>query len=169
VLVCVIFFAYLLVWNSLVVTLTLNKKSASRLQTLNCMFCQGSCKFKFGRYQVRISWGVCVAFQAHLKQVPTLFHDRLLWNFLHSPQVKFRIFPGYWQDGWGSIPGRSRDFFSLPHRVQTGSGAHPFSYPMYTAWEGLWISLHTYLHIVPRLRIRGAIRQLPHTPSWRDA
>jgi hypothetical protein len=31
-------------------------------------------------------------------------------------------------DGQGSIPGRSRDF-SLLHSVQTGSGAHPASYP----------------------------------------
>jgi hypothetical protein len=31
----------------------------------------------------------------------------------------------------GSIPGGGRDFF-LRHRVRTGSGAHPASYPMVT-------------------------------------
>jgi hypothetical protein len=31
-----------------------------------------------------------------------------------------------------AIPGRDRDFFSLRHRVQTGSGAPLTSYPMGT-------------------------------------
>jgi hypothetical protein len=30
----------------------------------------------------------------------------------------------------GSSPGWGWEFFSLHHRVQTGSGAHPASYPM---------------------------------------
>jgi hypothetical protein len=37
-------------------------------------------------------------------------------------------------DEWGSIPGRGREgIFSLRHRIQTGYGAHPASYPMDTA------------------------------------
>jgi hypothetical protein len=32
----------------------------------------------------------------------------------------------------GSSPGRGWEFFSLHHRVQTGSGAHPTSYPVST-------------------------------------
>jgi hypothetical protein len=36
---------------------------------------------------------------------------------------------GYRLDGWGSIPGRARDFSPL-HSVQTVSGAHPVSYPL---------------------------------------
>jgi hypothetical protein len=38
-------------------------------------------------------------------------------------------------DDRGSIPGRRREgkgIYSLRHRVQTGSGAHPVSYPMDT-------------------------------------
>jgi hypothetical protein len=31
---------------------------------------------------------------------------------------------------WGSIPDRNKRFFSLFHNVQTGSGAHPASYPV---------------------------------------
>jgi hypothetical protein len=37
------------------------------------------------------------------------------------------IVTGYGLDGWGSIPGRDRDFSLLP-RVQTSSGVHPASY-----------------------------------------
>jgi hypothetical protein len=38
----------------------------------------------------------------------------------------------YGLDDWGSISGRSNDgiFFSLLHRVQTGSGTHPAFYPI---------------------------------------
>jgi hypothetical protein len=36
-------------------------------------------------------------------------------------------------DDRGSIPGKGNyEIFSLRHRVQTGSGAHPASYPMGT-------------------------------------
>jgi hypothetical protein len=35
----------------------------------------------------------------------------------------------YGLDNQVSIPGKGRDFF-LRHRVQTGPGAHPASYPM---------------------------------------
>jgi hypothetical protein len=38
---------------------------------------------------------------------------------------------GYGLDDRGSIPGGAGNF-SLPHRVQIGSGAHPASYPMGT-------------------------------------
>jgi hypothetical protein len=38
---------------------------------------------------------------------------------------------GYRLDDQGAIPGRDNDGnFSLHHSVQTGSGAHPASYPM---------------------------------------
>jgi hypothetical protein len=36
---------------------------------------------------------------------------------------------GYRPEGQGSIPGRKKRFFSLLHRVQTASVAHPASYP----------------------------------------
>jgi len=37
----------------------------------------------------------------------------------------------YGLDDWGSIPGKGK-IFSLYHRVQTGSEAHPASYPLDT-------------------------------------
>jgi hypothetical protein len=40
--------------------------------------------------------------------------------------------------------------------VQTGTGAHPASYLMFT-------------ELVPRSRKCGSIHPLPHTPSWRSA
>jgi hypothetical protein len=46
------------------------------------------------------------------------------------------------------------------HRVQTSSGAHPTSYPM-GARGGRGLKLTTHRHIVPRSRMRGAIRLLP--------
>lgn len=60
---------------------------------------------------------------------------------------------------------RARDF-SLPHNVQTASGAHTTSYSACTGilfpehiGRGLKLSIH--LHPVPRLRISEAIPQLP--------
>jgi hypothetical protein len=47
--------------------------------------------------------------------------------------------------------------FSLHHRVQNGSGAHPASYPMGTRG----VKLTTHLHLVPRSRMCGAIPPLP--------
>jgi hypothetical protein len=72
---------------------------------------------------------------------------------------------GYGLDDRGSIHGRGSDF-SLPHRVQTGSGAHPASYPMGT-WDsfpggkvaGAW-NWPFHLYVVPSERMRGAIPPL---------
>jgi len=64
-------------------------------------------------------------------------------------------------------------FFSLRHRVQTGCGAHPPSYTMGTAdsspgvkWPGREAA---HLHLMPRLRMRGAIPAIPHAFSHRGA
>jgi hypothetical protein len=60
--------------------------------------------------------------------------------------------------------------FSLHHRVHTGCGVHPTSYPMGARSSFLGgktagiVKLTTYLHLVPS-RMRGAIRPLPNTPS----
>jgi hypothetical protein len=51
--------------------------------------------------------------------------------------------------------------FSLHHRVQTSSGAHPASYPVGTGAVSLRVKLTTPLHLVPRSRVRGAIRPFP--------
>jgi hypothetical protein len=45
--------------------------------------------------------------------------------------------------------------FSVHHRVQNGSGAHPASYPMGTSCRGK--------------RMSGAIPPFPNTPPWRGA
>jgi len=54
--------------------------------------------------------------------------------------------------------------FSLHHRVWTGSGAHPASYPMgngdsYPRDRSMILATH--LHLVPRSRMRGDITPLP--------
>jgi len=53
--------------------------------------------------------------------------------------------------------------FSLHHRVQTGSEAHPASYPMDSreSFPGGDMKLTTHLHLVLRSRIHGAILPLP--------
>jgi len=59
----------------------------------------------------------------------------------------------------------SNGIFSLDHSVQTGSGAHQASCPMGTGdlsrRRGRGAKLTTHLHLVPRLRKRGAIPPLP--------
>jgi hypothetical protein len=46
-----------------------------------------------------------------------------------SQDTSVGIVTGYGLDSRGSILGRSKNF-SLPHRVQIGSGSHPASYPV---------------------------------------
>jgi len=63
-------------------------------------------------------------------------------------------------------PGRGKTF-SLLQDMQTGSGAHPASYSMGTKKVlshgpcNRGVKLTTHLHLVPRLRIGGAISILP--------
>jgi hypothetical protein len=76
--------------------------------------------------------------------------------------------------GRSSESRKGRDFFPL-HVVQTGSGAHPPSYPMGTggffpeckAAGGVKLTIH--LALAPISRKRGYIRPLLHTPSSRSA
>jgi hypothetical protein len=79
----------------------------------------------------------------------------------------------YRLDGRGSVPGRSKRL-SLLHRVQTGSGAHPTSYPMGTkgifsgdkdvgAWSWLLIS------VITEVKNCGAIPPIPHMSLWHYA
>jgi len=70
--------------------------------------------------------------------------------------------------GWTGrvrIPAQARDFL-FSKTVQTGSGAHPASYSMGTrvlsrgsGSQGIMLTIH--LHLVPRLRMGGAITLLP--------
>jgi hypothetical protein len=65
------------------------------------------------------------------------------------------------------VPEGSR--MSLLHVVQTGSGAHPASYPWVPGALSPRIKLTTHLQLVPRSRKCGSICRLPHMPSWRSA
>jgi hypothetical protein len=46
-----------------------------------------------------------------------------------SRDISLVMATGYGLDGWGSIPGTGKRY-SILHSVQTGSVAHPASYPM---------------------------------------
>jgi hypothetical protein len=60
--------------------------------------------------------------------------DFLNFNIEHYYDSSIGIALGYGLDDWGSrvrYPARAGNF-SLHHRIQNGSGAHPASYPMGT-------------------------------------
>jgi hypothetical protein len=64
--------------------------------------------------------------------------------------------------------------FSLLHSVQTGSGAHPYSYPIGTAgsFGGIKRPGREADHSPPfsvEVKNGGAIPQLPHTSLWRGS
>jgi hypothetical protein len=72
-------------------------------------------------------------------------------------------------------PTGAEDFSSSPC-VQTGSEAHPASYPMGTGVLspgvkcGRGVTLATHTHLVPRLRMsRSCTSSPPHVPPWRVA
>jgi hypothetical protein len=74
----------------------------------------------------------------------------------------------------GSIPDRGKRFFSFPQRPDRLwglpsllSNGYLSSFPGRKV-TGEW-SWPTQLHLVPRLRMDGAIPSLPHTSSWRCA
>jgi hypothetical protein len=78
--------------------------------------------------------------------------------------------------GWSGVRVRTGDGnFSLRHCVQTGSKAHPASHPMvirgsFPRGKAAWgVKLTTYLHLVPKSWMRGAIPPPSSTPSWRGA
>jgi hypothetical protein len=59
-----------------------------------------------------------------------------------------------------------KGYFSLRHRVLTGSEANPASYPMRTvaafsgSKSGRCMKLTTHFHLVPQLRMSGAMPSL---------
>jgi hypothetical protein len=67
--------------------------------------------------------------QAHIGNCPFVWSP---FCRLSSTGSSVGIITGYGLNGKSSIPGRRRDI-SLFHKVHTGSGAHPASYPMGTA------------------------------------
>jgi hypothetical protein len=73
---------------------------------------------------------------------------------------------GYGMDDLGFESRGGLGSFFLHHRVHTGSGAHPASYPIGTRAISLrvkrrGVKLTTHLHLVLRSRMRGAIPPLP--------
>jgi hypothetical protein len=72
--------------------------------------------------------------------------------------------------GWSSSPGRVNNIL---HVVETGSGAHPASYPMGAGGSFRGVKRQrpdaTHLQLAPRSRKRGSIHPLSHTSSWRSA
>jgi len=63
--------------------------------------------------------------------------------------------------------------FSIDTASLTGSGIHGASSPAGGRWRLFprWWSVRgvkvtSHLHLVPRLRVRGATSPLPHTRSW---
>jgi hypothetical protein len=79
-----------------------------------------------------------------------------------SPDSSVGVALGYGLDDQGS---RVRfqagaGNFSLHHRVQNGSGAHPASYPMGGSFPG--VKLSTHLHLVPRSKNEWSYTSTPH-------
>jgi hypothetical protein len=72
----------------------------------------------------------------------------VITSFFHTTEYLAQSL-SYGLDNWGSIPGRDRCFSHL-HLVQTGSGAHPGSYPMGTGGNS------------PRVKMLG--READHSP-----
>jgi hypothetical protein len=68
------------------------------------------------------------------------------------------------------VPGK---YFSLLHSVQTGSGAHPASYPMGSGALSVGVKLpgSEADHSSPSAEVKngGAIPPLPHASSWNGA
>jgi len=82
-----------------------------------------------------------------------------------------------WTTGWmigGLGPGCSWEFFSPPPRPDRLWGPYSF---LSKGYQGLFpwgysrrgVKLTTHLHLVPRSRMRGAIRPLPQYALWRGA
>jgi hypothetical protein len=88
-----------------------------------------------------------------------LAKDEVQWRFSFSKgRYELRVF-------------HNRKEFSPLHSVQTGSGAHPASYPMGTGGfsSGVKRRRTTHLQLVPGSRKLRSTHLLPLTPSLRSA
>jgi hypothetical protein len=92
--------------------------------------------------------------------------NRFIWACfqLFKAEQLNRSRHGLWADGWDSIHGRGVRF-SLFQKVQTGSGAHPTSYPM------KWPLSEAEHSPQSRAEVKngGAILPLPNTSSCHGA
>jgi len=60
--------------------------------------------------------------------------------------------------------------FSLSHHIQTDSGAHPAPYAVgiegiYPGTKPIGVKQTACFHLLPRIRMRGALRPLSHMSS----
>jgi hypothetical protein len=62
-----------------------------------------------------------------VRNVSELLYDDTSRRYYSSLDSSVGMTMGYVMNDGGSIPGRERDFYL--YSVQTGSGAHPISYP----------------------------------------
>jgi hypothetical protein len=93
------------------------------------------------------------------------------WATAWSLSSSVNIVTGLRIERWEFNSRLWQGFFSLRHRIWTGSGAYPAFFPM--GYEGsfpeggsdLDVKMTTHLHLVTRLRMNGAI--YPSTPAIR--
>ena len=106
-----------------------------------------------------------------IKQVPFSAKQQVcMWG---TGVVQCVQWQDYWLDGRGSIvpfPAKSRNFSPL-QKVETGCGTHPTFYSkgkglLHWGQSGRSVKLTTPHHLLPRLRMNGAVPLLPHTTSW---
>jgi hypothetical protein len=95
--------------------------------------------------------------------------------FSKSRDSSVGIALGYGLDDWGSrvrFPAGAGNF-SLHHRVQNGSGAHPTSYPMGTKGPFPWrLGCEADLSHLSSAEVKECMElylHSPNTPSWRGA
>jgi hypothetical protein len=88
-----------------------------------------------GRFKIlsrHIFWETEECHEGYRTRYPAWFEPRNSWMWILTRLIfgfsKAGIATGYGLDGWGWIPGRGKRFYLL-YSVQTGSGAHPASYP----------------------------------------
>jgi hypothetical protein len=102
-----------------------------------------------------------------IAEVPSLV-EALIKSYCIIGDSSVGIVTGYGVCMAGVWPGRGKRF-SLLHSVQTGSGAHPASYPMCTlgSFPGgeMWLG-HETDHSSAEVMNDGAIPPLSHTSSW---
>ena len=111
----------------------------------------------------------CKTWFMTLKHKKTYLTILCVWGTGVTSSV-YRV--GYVLDGTAYKYWQEKDIFSLFLNVQTGSGAHTISCSMRTGVlsrgeSGQDLKITSYLHLVPKLRMSGAIPLVPYTHLWR--
>jgi hypothetical protein len=87
---------------------------------------------------------------------------------LERSRMLVGIAMGYGLDGWGSVPGKCKQF-SLLHSVHNGSVVGPVSYLLGTGMKRPGREADHSSKFNTEVKNGGAILPLPHASSWRDA